>query len=180
MSILLSVYSEEPMNGYAFNLILWSYTKNWTTIMDTLCTKLQRFWHISHMWFIRNTSNNFQCKNYLKNKLQTNEKHFAPNIPYILESNPHSAFGDFLNRKKLVRGSNPHLSFNRPLPTGWLIEWYRMLPMRYNPTLRLGPMSHTDTVKRACLNKHAQSRLKPAHTLVVETWKVLIPICHVR
>jgi hypothetical protein len=40
------------------------------------------------------------------------------NIPYILESNSHSVFGDFLNEKKLVRGSNPHLSFNRPLPTG--------------------------------------------------------------
>jgi hypothetical protein len=43
-------------------------------------------------------------------------------ILYILESNPHSVFGDFLNEKKLVRGSNPHLSFNCPLPTGQLIE----------------------------------------------------------
>jgi hypothetical protein len=43
-------------------------------------------------------------------------------IPYILESNPHSVFGDFLNGKKLVRGSDPHLSFNHPLPTGRLIE----------------------------------------------------------
>ena len=25
-------------------------------------------------------------------------------------------FADFLNEKKLVRGSNPHLSFNRPFP----------------------------------------------------------------
>ena len=24
---------------------------------------------------------------------------------------------EFLNEKKVVRGSNPHLSFNRPLPT---------------------------------------------------------------
>jgi hypothetical protein len=40
-------------------------------------------------------------------------------------------------------------------------------------------MSHTSTVKRAFLNKRAQSRLKPASTLVVETWKVLIPICRV-
>jgi hypothetical protein len=38
-------------------------------------------------------------------------------------------------------------------------------------------MSHTGTVKRAFLNKRAQSRLKPARALVVETWKVLIPIC---
>jgi hypothetical protein len=44
------------------------------------------------------------------------------NIPYILESNPHSVFGDFLNEKKLVRGSNPHLSFKRRLPTGRPIE----------------------------------------------------------
>ena len=42
--------------------------------------------------------------------------------PYILESNPHSVFGDFLNGKKLVCDSNPHLSFSRPLPTGQLIE----------------------------------------------------------
>lgn len=64
-SILLSVHNEEPLNGYAFNLILWSYTitgqhfhQNWTTIMDSLCTKLRRFWHLSHMWFISNTLNN--------------------------------------------------------------------------------------------------------------------------
>jgi hypothetical protein len=43
-------------------------------------------------------------------------------LPYILESNPHSVFGDFLNGKKLVRGSNPHLSFTCPVPTGQLIE----------------------------------------------------------
>ena len=38
-------------------------------------------------------------------------------------------------------------------------------------------MSHTGTMKRAFLNKRAQPRLKPARALVVETWKVLIPIC---
>jgi hypothetical protein len=43
-------------------------------------------------------------------------------LPYIVESNPHSVFGDFLNGKKLVRGSNPHLFFNRTLSTGRLIE----------------------------------------------------------
>jgi hypothetical protein len=37
-------------------------------------------------------------------------------IPYILESNPRLVFAPFLNEKKLVRASNPHLSFNRPLP----------------------------------------------------------------
>jgi hypothetical protein len=45
--------------------------------------------------------------------------------------------------------------------------------------LRLGPMSHVSTVKQAYLNKCAHSRLKLARTLVVETWKVLIPICRV-
>ena len=44
-------------------------------------------------------------------------------VLYILESNLHlnvirTSFCRFLKRKKLVRGSNPHLSFNRPLPTG--------------------------------------------------------------
>ena len=43
-------------------------------------------------------------------------------LPYILESNPrlnliHNSFWQFLKRKKLVRGSNPHLSFDRPMPT---------------------------------------------------------------
>jgi hypothetical protein len=52
-----------------------------------------------------------------------------------------------------------------------------MLLMHYNLTLRLGLMSNTGTVKRAFLNKCAQSRLKPARALIVETWKVLIPIC---
>ena len=43
------------------------------------------------------------------------------NVPYFLESNPHpnlirTGFCRFLKRKKkLVRSSNPHLSFNRPL-----------------------------------------------------------------
>ena len=35
-----------------------------------------------------------------------------------------TSFCRFLKRKKLVRGSNPHLSFNRPLPTrqtDWII-----------------------------------------------------------
>jgi hypothetical protein len=43
-------------------------------------------------------------------------------IPYILESNLRPVFGDFLNGKKLIRGSNPHLSFNHPLPTWQLTE----------------------------------------------------------
>ena len=43
-------------------------------------------------------------------------------VPYIFKSNPHpnllrTSFCRFLKRKKLVRGSNPHLSFNRPLHT---------------------------------------------------------------
>ena len=45
--------------------------------------------------------------------------------------------------------------------------------------LRLGPVNHTGTLKRTFLNKHAQSCLKPARALVVETRKVLTPICRV-
>jgi hypothetical protein len=41
----------------------------------------------------------------------------------------------------------------------------------------LGPMSHTDTVNQAFLNKRAQSRLKSARVLVFKMWKMLIPIC---
>jgi hypothetical protein len=50
-------------------------------------------------------------------------------VPYILESNAHPSLirTQFLatsqtEKKKLVRDSNPHLSFNHPLPTGRLIE----------------------------------------------------------
>jgi hypothetical protein len=49
-------------------------------------------------------------------------------LPYILESNLHpnliraQFLAISLNGKKLIRGSNPHLSYNRPLPTGRLIE----------------------------------------------------------
>ena len=49
-------------------------------------------------------------------------------VLYILESNQHpnlirTNFCWFLKRKKkLVRSSNPHLSFNRPLPTR-LSDW---------------------------------------------------------
>jgi len=52
-------------------------------------------------------------------------------VPYILEFNPHpnlfrTSFCRFLKqtKKKLIRGSNPHLSFNRSLPTrqtDWII-----------------------------------------------------------
>jgi hypothetical protein len=48
-------------------------------------------------------------------------------ILFVLESNPHSVFGDFLNRKKLVCDSNPQLSFNRPLPTGQPMEYWMLL-----------------------------------------------------
>jgi hypothetical protein len=40
-------------------------------------------------------------------------------------------------------------------------------------------MSHTSTVKRAFLNNRAQSCLKSARAFVVQSWKVLIPICRV-
>jgi hypothetical protein len=55
-----------------------------------------------------------------QNVTALNSRHY---LPYILESNPHLVFATFLNeKKKLVRASNPHLSFNRPLPTGRLFE----------------------------------------------------------
>jgi hypothetical protein len=44
--------------------------------------------------------------------------------------------------------------------------------------LRLGPMSHTSSMKCAFLNNHVQSHLKPAHA-VVKAWKVLVPLCRV-
>ena len=43
-------------------------------------------------------------------------------ILYILEYNTHPGFGDFLNGKKLVRVSNAHISFYRPMPTWQLTE----------------------------------------------------------
>jgi hypothetical protein len=45
--------------------------------------------------------------------------------------------------------------------------------------LCLGLMSHTGTRQWSCLNKRAQSRLKPAHALVVKAWEALVPICRV-
>ena len=61
-------------------------------------------------------------------------------VSYILESNPHpnlirNSFCLLLKRKKkkLIRDSNPHLSFNRPLPTrqtdGIILDvgWYRQI-----------------------------------------------------
>jgi hypothetical protein len=45
--------------------------------------------------------------------------------------------------------------------------------------LHLGPMNHTITMKHAFPNKHVQSHLKPAHTIDVKMWKVLVPICRV-
>jgi len=42
----------------------------------------------------------------------------------LIRTRIYLVFADFLYAKKLVRGSNPHLSFNRPLPTrqaDWII-----------------------------------------------------------
>ena len=57
-------------------------------------------------------------------RVSTATGHFeVENTVHILESNPHpnlirTSFCRFLKRKKkLVRGCNPHLSFNRPLHT---------------------------------------------------------------
>jgi hypothetical protein len=45
----------------------------------------------------------------------------------------HLVFVTFLNEKKLARASNPHLSFNRPLPV-WIIldVWYVYFVMQCN------------------------------------------------
>jgi hypothetical protein len=40
-------------------------------------------------------------------------------------------------------------------------------------------MSHTGGLHHSFFNMRAQSHLKSARALVVETWKVLIPICRV-
>jgi hypothetical protein len=42
-------------------------------------------------------------------------------LPHFLEPNPHPIFGGFLKGIKFVRGSNPRLSFIRPLLEGLLI-----------------------------------------------------------
>jgi hypothetical protein len=44
---------------------------------------------------------------------------------------------------------------------------------------RLGPMSHTGNVKWTLLNERAQSRLKPAGTLVAKMWEVHITLYRV-
>jgi hypothetical protein len=67
-------------------------------------------------------SENHTCGLSARTIHQQKQSGGIPKIPYILEYNPHSGFSDFFNRKKLVRGSNLHLSFKRPLPTGRLIE----------------------------------------------------------
>jgi hypothetical protein len=40
-------------------------------------------------------------------------------------------------------------------------------------------MSHTGTMKWALHNEHAQAHPKSANTLIIKTWEVLNPICHV-
>jgi hypothetical protein len=47
---------------------------------------------------------------------------FFQNPALDRESNTHPGFGDLLNGKKLVRNSNPHLSFNHPMTTWQLTE----------------------------------------------------------
>jgi hypothetical protein len=54
--------------------------------------------------------------------------------PYILESNPHQFVPISYTKNKLVRGSNPHLSFNRPLRAApsevarWVSDAWRAIP----------------------------------------------------
>jgi hypothetical protein len=69
----------------------------------------------------------WDAQNFLNFKRHRHANYFITashrkNLPYFLESNPHLVFATFLNEKKLVRASNPHLSFNRPLPTGRLFQ----------------------------------------------------------
>ena len=59
------------------------FGQNQTIIMDTLHTKLQMFWHISHVQFISNALNNYQCKNCLKNKLQRQMKNISHSIYFL-------------------------------------------------------------------------------------------------
>jgi hypothetical protein len=49
---------------------------------------------------------------------------YCKKLPYILKYNTHPGFGDLLNGKKLIRVSNAHISFHRPMPTlqtDWII-----------------------------------------------------------
>jgi hypothetical protein len=76
-----------------------------------------------------------QMNTHYLSAFHRHSRQFKAHIPYIVESNPHSVFGDFLNRTKLVCGSNPHLSFNCPLPTGWLNNtgWYQCVKSNAMP-----------------------------------------------
>jgi hypothetical protein len=69
---------------------------------------------MAHMGKVKNT--------YRLSVMKPEERHGRSSvyhyILYILVSNPHSVFGNFLNGKKIVYNSNLHLSFNCPLPTG--------------------------------------------------------------
>ena len=77
----------------------------------------------------------------VNNHYNSNPDTFLTNhVPCILESNPHpnlirTNFCRFLKRKKkLVRSSNPHLSFNRPLSaapsevTRWVSAAWKAIP----------------------------------------------------
>jgi len=55
----------------------------------------------------------------MQNVLEYHKKNVQQRKRSTVYSRIYSAlvFADFLNEKKLVRGSSPHLSFNRPVPT---------------------------------------------------------------
>jgi len=62
----------------------------------------------------------------MQNVLEYHKKNVQQRKRSTVYSRIYSAlvFADFLNEKKLVRGSSPHLSFNRPVPTrqtDWII-----------------------------------------------------------
>jgi hypothetical protein len=65
--------------------------------------------------------------------------YFLIELPHILESNLHpnlihTSFCQLIKQKKVVRGSNPHLSFNRPLRAApsevarWVLAAWKAIP----------------------------------------------------
>jgi hypothetical protein len=105
---------QQPLVGQGLLIIEVLQSLGHTTL-GTTKRKIYPCTYLSRQHQFKRKDLQTKCKNILGFRLL--------NIPYILESNPHPVFGNFLNgKKKLVRDSNPHLSFNHPLPTGLLIE----------------------------------------------------------
>ena len=91
-------------------------------------------------------------------------------VPYILKSNLHpnlirTSFCQFLKRKKLVRGSNPHLSFNRPLRTvpsevaRWVSAAWKAIPEHYRQ------------IFQEVLHKQCFGRIRRWHSMGAQWWR---------